>query len=216
MAAQRLWMRGYDGSTFRRHVPDLLLQHRNGAFTVVDVKPERMMKKPKVIDVLKWTDRVCRERGWQHEVWSGTDPTELSNVRFLSLAKRSQFVDRAASERVSAVAADRMTIDQILTNVAGRTRRHSFGGDDCVVGAALAVAMSDGLAYPVVWNVDDHGRRCSRMSSGRFDLAVGADLWFEGARCGVSIASIAAGLSSSQIGARREFPSTASLPKDER
>jgi hypothetical protein len=32
-------MRGYDGSTFHRHVPDLLLQHRNGAFTVVDVKP---------------------------------------------------------------------------------------------------------------------------------------------------------------------------------
>ena len=115
MAAQPFWMRGYDGSTFRRHVPDLLLQHRNGAFTVVDVKPERMMKKPKVIDVLKWTDRVCRERGWQYEVWSGTNPTELSNVRFLSLAKRSRFVDRAASERVSAVAADGMTIDQILT-----------------------------------------------------------------------------------------------------
>ena len=104
MAAQPFWMRGYDGAAFRRHVPDLLLQHRNGTFTVVDVKPERMMQKPKVIDVLKWTDRV----------WSGTDATELSNVRFLSLAKRSRFVDRAASERVSAVAADGMTIDQIL------------------------------------------------------------------------------------------------------
>lgn len=115
MAAQPFWMRGYDGSTFRRHVPDLLLQHRNGAFTVVDVKPERMLKKPKVIEVLKWTDRVCRERGWQYEVWSGTNPTELGNVRFLSLAKRSRFVDRAASERVCAVAADGMTIDRILT-----------------------------------------------------------------------------------------------------
>ncbi len=40
MAAQPFWMRGYDGPTFRCHVPDLLLQHRNGAFTVVDVKPE--------------------------------------------------------------------------------------------------------------------------------------------------------------------------------
>jgi hypothetical protein len=48
-------------------------------------------------------------------VWSGTNPTELSNVRFPSLAKRSRFVDRAASERVPAVAADGMTIDQILT-----------------------------------------------------------------------------------------------------
>lgn len=66
-------------------------------FTVVNVKPERMLNKPKVIDVLKWTDRVCRERGWQYEVWSGINPTELSTVRFLSLAKRSRFVDRAAS-----------------------------------------------------------------------------------------------------------------------
>lgn len=114
MAAQPFWMRGYDGSTFCRHVPDLLLEHRNGAFNVVDVKPERMLKKPKVIDVLKWTDRVCRQCGWEYEVWSGANATELSNVRFLSLAKRSRFVDRAASERVSAVAADGMTIDQIL------------------------------------------------------------------------------------------------------
>jgi hypothetical protein len=97
IAAQPFWMRGRDGSTFRRHVPDLLLQHRNGTFTVVDVKPERMLKEPKVIDALKWTDRVCRERGWQYEVWSGTDPTELRNVRFLSLAKRSRSVDRARS-----------------------------------------------------------------------------------------------------------------------
>ncbi|WP_373235071.1 TnsA-like heteromeric transposase endonuclease subunit [Mycobacterium marinum] len=114
MAAQPFWMRGYDGSTFRRHVPDLLLQHRNGSFTVVDVKPERMLNKPKVIEVLKWTDRVHRERGWQYEVWSSTNATELSNVRFLSLAKRSRFVDPVASERVSAVATDGMTIDQIL------------------------------------------------------------------------------------------------------
>lgn len=101
MAAQPFWIRGHDGTRFRRNVPDLLLQHRNGAFTVVDVKPERMTKKPKVIDVLKWTDRVCRESGWHYEVWSGTNPTELSNVRFLSLAKRSRFVDRGSQLRVT-------------------------------------------------------------------------------------------------------------------
>lgn len=93
MAAQPFWMRGYDGSTFRRHVPDLLLQHRNGAFTVVDVKPERMLKTIKVIDVLKWTDRVCRERGWQYEVWSGTNATELSNVRHGRLVQPSRPCD---------------------------------------------------------------------------------------------------------------------------
>ncbi len=91
----------HDGTRFRHNVPDLLLQHRNGAFTVVAVKPERTTKKPKVIDVLKWTDRVCRESGWHYEVWSGTNPTELSNVRFLSLAKRSRFVDRGSQLRVT-------------------------------------------------------------------------------------------------------------------
>jgi hypothetical protein len=41
--------------------------------------------------------------------------------------------------------------------------------------------MGDGLAHPAVWNVGDHGRWRGRMSSGRFDLTVGTDLWFEGA-----------------------------------
>jgi hypothetical protein len=53
IAAQPFWMRGSDGSTFRRHVPDLLLGHRDRAFTVVDVKPERMLKESKVIDALR-------------------------------------------------------------------------------------------------------------------------------------------------------------------
>lgn len=115
IAAQPFWMRGLDGHEFRRHVPDILLQHRGGTFTVVDVKAEWLLKKPKAIDVLKWTDRLCRRRGWRYEVWSGADHTELTNVRFLSMAKRSRFVDRVASERISAVASGGMTIDEILT-----------------------------------------------------------------------------------------------------
>jgi hypothetical protein len=30
MACQPFWLRGPDGSAFRRHVPDILLEHRDG------------------------------------------------------------------------------------------------------------------------------------------------------------------------------------------
>ncbi|MCW2558160.1 MAG: hypothetical protein JWP55_2124 [Mycobacterium sp.] len=89
MAAQPFWMCGYDGSTFHRHVPDLLLQHRNGVFTVVDLKAERRLTKPEVVQMSKWTDHLCRTRGWHYEVWTGTNLTELRIVRFLSWVKRA-------------------------------------------------------------------------------------------------------------------------------
>lgn len=126
IAAQPFWMRGYDGSTFRRHVPDILLEHFDGTFTVVDVKAEQMLTTPEVRAVLKWTDKLCRQRGWGYEVWSGANPTELRNVRFLSMAKRSEFVDREARAHVTDVARDGMTINEIVTaSQRGGTVRHS-------------------------------------------------------------------------------------------
>lgn len=114
IAAQPFWMRGYDGTRFRRHVPDIVLEHHDGSITVVDVKAEQMLQEPDVVAVLRWTDRVCRQRGWRYEVWSGANATELRNVRFLSMAKRSRFVDREARERVTDVARDGMTVEQVL------------------------------------------------------------------------------------------------------
>lgn len=32
MACQPFWLRGPDDSTFRRHVPDILLEHRDGSY----------------------------------------------------------------------------------------------------------------------------------------------------------------------------------------
>jgi len=114
IAAQPFWVRGYDGTRFRRHVPDILLEHQDGSVTIVDVKAEPMLQEPDVVAVLTWTDRLCRQRGWRYEVWSGANATELRNVRFLSMAKRSKFVDREARERVTDVARDGMTVEQIL------------------------------------------------------------------------------------------------------
>jgi len=41
LASQPLWLSGMDGSTRRRHVPDLLLKLLGGGFVLVDVKPEK-------------------------------------------------------------------------------------------------------------------------------------------------------------------------------
>ena len=115
IAAQPFWLRGHDGARFRRHVPDILLEHFDGTHTVVDVKAKQMLDEPKVIDVLKWTDRLCQQRGWGYEVWSGANATELQNVRWLAMAKRSRFVDADARQRVTDVACDGMTFNEILT-----------------------------------------------------------------------------------------------------
>ena len=115
IAAQPFWVCGYDGSRFRRHVPDIMLEHVDGGFTVVDVKPEHMLLKPEVGAVLTWTDRLCQQRGWGYEVWSGVNALELRNVRFLSMAKRSRFVDQEARAQVANVVRDGMSIEQILS-----------------------------------------------------------------------------------------------------
>lgn len=121
IAAQPFWVRGYDGSTFRCHVPDNMLEHFDGSFTVVDVKAEQMLSKHEVGAVLTWTDGLCRQRGWGYEVWSGVNALELRNVRFLSMAKRSRFVDHQAREHVATVVRDGMSIDEILAAAEKKT-----------------------------------------------------------------------------------------------
>jgi hypothetical protein len=67
IAAQPFQLTGADGSTTRRHVPDLLLGHANGAVTVVDVKPAHRLDDPTVRAVFGWTARVVASRGWAFE-----------------------------------------------------------------------------------------------------------------------------------------------------
>ena len=52
IASQPFWVCGQDGSELRRHAPDYLPQRRDGSFVVVDVKPARMCREPKVAVVL--------------------------------------------------------------------------------------------------------------------------------------------------------------------
>ena len=46
IATQPMHLSGRDGSTLRRHVPDVLLGHCDGRFTLVDVKPSALLDRP--------------------------------------------------------------------------------------------------------------------------------------------------------------------------
>jgi hypothetical protein len=76
----------------RRYVPDFLLLGV-GRVVVVNVKPADRLAKPEVRATLGWAHRLLEERGWSTEVWSGTDPVVLGNVRFLAGFRRAVLFD---------------------------------------------------------------------------------------------------------------------------
>jgi hypothetical protein len=84
IAAQPFLVTAPSGGRVRRHVPDFLLADRDGGVCVVNVKPADQLTVPKVADALAWAGEVFAARGWRHEIWSGTDPVLLANVRFLA------------------------------------------------------------------------------------------------------------------------------------
>jgi hypothetical protein len=93
IATQPFQLAGADRGELRRHVPDLLLQTRDGAVTVVDVKPEHRLTDPKVSAVFASTREVVAGRGWAFETWSGADADLLANVGFLAGYRRPQVID---------------------------------------------------------------------------------------------------------------------------
>jgi hypothetical protein len=79
----------------RRHVPDFLLRRVDGSVVIVNVKPAEQLEVERVADALAWAGRVFRERGWEHEVWSGADAQLMANVRFLAGYRRSALIEPA-------------------------------------------------------------------------------------------------------------------------
>lgn len=88
IAAQPFLLEGPDGSRVRRHVPDLLLAHADGAVTVVDVKASSRVGDPAVVAQFAWTEKLCGLRGFGFEVWTGIDLVLLENLRFLAGCRR--------------------------------------------------------------------------------------------------------------------------------
>ncbi|KAA0021785.1 TnsA-like heteromeric transposase endonuclease subunit [Antrihabitans cavernicola] len=113
IASQPVYLTGMDVAVRRRHTPDLLLKRRDGGFLVVDVKPEKFARLREVAEVFDWTGRVCSARGWRYEVWCGASATLLANVRWISSARRTELIDRAALDAVTSVGEAGMTIAEI-------------------------------------------------------------------------------------------------------
>lgn len=93
IAAQPFLLVGPDGARVRRHVPDVLLAHADGAVTLVEVKARSRLSDPAVMAQFGWTRRLARSRGWGFEVWSGSEAAVLANVRFLAGYRRRALIE---------------------------------------------------------------------------------------------------------------------------
>jgi hypothetical protein len=100
IAAQPFLVTAPSRGRTRRHVPDFLLTGGDGGVCVVNVKPAGQMAVPEVADALAWAGEVFTSRGWRHEIWSGTAPVLLANVRFLA---GYRYADRVDAGLVTAI-----------------------------------------------------------------------------------------------------------------
>lgn len=139
VASQPFGLRGPDGGCIRRHVPDYLLIGPDNV-TVVDVKLAEHLDELEVAEVFEWTGHLMA-RGWRYEVWSGTSPVMLTNVRFVSQGRRRSLVDPEALRVLTEVGESGLSLGAALSAA------HRCAPDD--LRAALLV-----LLWEQVWQVD--------------------------------------------------------------
>jgi hypothetical protein len=106
------------GGRLRRHVPDFLLLS-GGEVVVVNVKPRERLAKANVRAALDWANDLLERRGWRTEVWSGTEPHLLENVRFLAGFRRSELFDTELLTAAAEVAPGR-TVSEAEALLAAR------------------------------------------------------------------------------------------------
>jgi hypothetical protein len=117
IAAQPFLVRDAD----RRHVPDFLLRRVDGSVLIVNVKPAEQLDVVAVAEALAWAGCVFRERGWEHEVWSGADAQLLANVRFLAGYRRAALIE--AEVETAAI----WSAGKVLTIAAAEAELRSVG-----------------------------------------------------------------------------------------
>ena len=92
IVAQPFRLESVTDGQIRHHIPDFLLLGA-GRPHIVNVKPQQSLANPKVRDTLAWAHGALEQRGWGTEVWSGTDPVFLANLRFLAGFRRPALFD---------------------------------------------------------------------------------------------------------------------------
>ncbi|MFE3279530.1 TnsA-like heteromeric transposase endonuclease subunit [Nocardia sp. NPDC059239] len=118
IAAQPFLLEGVDGDRVRRHVPDLLLGHADGGFSVVDVKSADRVSDPKAIAQFAWTRNICEAHGFGFEVWSGCDSVVLGNVRFLAGYRRPALIALELVDTVMALATEQVEFSVLERSLA--------------------------------------------------------------------------------------------------
>ncbi|MDT9700852.1 TnsA-like heteromeric transposase endonuclease subunit [Streptomyces sp. P17] len=76
-----------------QHIPDFLILRDSDVPLVVDVKPRRLLGRPKVAFSFGWMKEVVESRGWEFQVWCEPPDVELTNVRFLAGYRRDWLFD---------------------------------------------------------------------------------------------------------------------------
>jgi hypothetical protein len=114
IAAQPFRVTGPSGDRTRRHVPDFLLVDRDGLVTVVNVKPTQQLCDPQVAEALAWAEKLFGERGWQHEIFSGTHVELLGNVRFLAAYRHANRVDAESVAQVERMVVEPTRLGDLL------------------------------------------------------------------------------------------------------
>ena len=103
----------------RRHIPDYFLVTDDGP-VVVDVKPRRLLARPKVSYTFDWTRRLVEERGWRFQVWSEPRPHELENLRFLAGYRRPWLFDAGLLDQVRGADVEGRSLGEVVLGLAGR------------------------------------------------------------------------------------------------
>lgn len=139
IATQPFQISWRESSAARFHVPDVLLTHSDMRVTVVDVKPESFLNKTEVTRQFGSTRGMCRDRGWDYEVFTGGDGMVLRNIRALAVGRRPERLPEALILQTRERLTGTVTLGDAL---AGRP----IGSDESLWRAALLAHVWSGEA----------------------------------------------------------------------
>ncbi|MGW5939675.1 TnsA-like heteromeric transposase endonuclease subunit [Streptomyces celluloflavus] len=118
--AQPFLMKTEIDGRMRRHVPDFLLLREGSVPLVVDVKPRKLLPRPKVRFSLGWARNVVESRGWEFEVWTEPPTDEVANLRFLAGYRRDWLFSSSLLREIRAVDLEGKTLGEAFRSLPGR------------------------------------------------------------------------------------------------
>lgn len=110
-----------EASTKQTHVPDYLFRFADDRLSVVDVKPQGRLAKPKVAAQFEWTRHLVEARGWGYQIESEHDSVKVKNVKFLAGYRRGLQFEPSQIEKSVEVLIAPMSFMHAVRTVASST-----------------------------------------------------------------------------------------------